>query len=398
MPNTYKRVFCYIGCAARILFILGFYLFVTWMIRIRFEEQPGYWPLELFVAYFFLYSTARMATFGDRALRERLAALPCDRLSHRATLSFLTRDAETGIELALMAVVLFALPIDFGICAIGVPLRVVRSYLLRRALVMLCTLPLLLLAYYFGRRSAIDHLTALPARERGEGRGFFRQILIYLAIGLFYTVSTQTIVAMLGVAATAVSMLIALPVLAAWIGAFALVLFLIRNIRVLRARRRLAVRLRQICHKNRYRLHGPYRLYRSFLWPYEGSNFTVEVGREVYECRVYSTRGRMKNISVDSDGYVTATPVKGAAAVTRWGSFAQLFTSPYSIRTPYSFDSSYRKILIITPAVLRWFVKDEHGTRNADVGASAFGYKLYNAESFLGLLERDALGEDYKRK
>ena len=54
MPNTYKRVFCYIGCAARILFILGFYLFVTWMIRIRFEEQPGYWPLELFVAYFFL--------------------------------------------------------------------------------------------------------------------------------------------------------------------------------------------------------------------------------------------------------------------------------------------------------------------------------------------------------
>ena len=106
----------------------------------------------------------------------------------------------------------------------------------------------------------------------------------------------------------------------------------------------------------------------------------------------------MKHISVDDDGYVTATPFVAMTAFALRRALMQSFMLPYSVRTPYSFESKYRKILIITPAVHRWFIKDEHGTRNADIGTFAFGYKIYNAETFLGLLERDALGTDYVRK
>ena len=398
MTERHKKALVYIGCGARFLFILAYYMLITGVIRIRFEDQPGYWPLELFVAFFFLYSTARMATFGDHSLRGRMEAVDLRDASHRAMLSFLGGDIETRIELIVMIVVLFVFPIDFGICSLGVLLGGIPYYLLRRAVVVLCALPPVLLAYYFGRRSAIDHLSSLAPRERGEGKVFFRQVLLYIALGFFYVLSTQTIVAMLGVAATTIGVFLAVPLFAFWLFIAASILFFFKSIRVLRARRRLSKRLRRICREKRYRLHGPHRLYRSFFRLCEGPHFTVEIGREVYDCRVYSTGGRMKQVSVDSDGYVTATPVRGAASITRWGSFVQLFTLPYSVRTPYSFESKYRKILIITPSVLRWFVSDEHGTRNADVGANAFGYKLYNAETFLGLLDRDALGDDYMRK
>ena len=398
MTERHTKALVYLGCGARFLFILAYYMLITGVIRIRFEDQPGYWPLELFVAFFFLYSTARMATFGDHSLRGRMEAVDLRDASHRTMLSFLGSDIETRIELIVMIVVLFVFPIDFGICSLGVLLGGIPYYLLRRAVVVLCALPPVLLAYYFGRRSAIDHLSSLAPRERGEGKGFFRQVLLYIALGFFYVLSTQTIVAMLGVAATTIGVFLAVPLFAFWLFIAASILFFFKSIRVLRARRRLSKRLRRICREKRYRLHGPHRLYRSFFRLCEGPHFTVEIGREVYDCRVYSTGGRMKQVSVDSDGYVTATPVRGAASITRWGSFVQLFTLPYSVRTPYSFESKYRKILIITPSVLRWFVSDEHGTRNADVGTNAFGYKLYNAETFLGLLDRDALGDDYMRK
>lgn len=398
MNNRQQKALSYIGCATRFLFILGYYLLITGVIRIRFEDQPGYWPLELFVAFFFLYSTARMATFGDRSLRERMGDVDLREASHRTMLSFLYGDTETRIELSVMIVVLLAFPVNFGICSLGVLLGGIPYYLLRRFVVVLCSLPLLLLAYYFGRRSAIDHLSSLPPRERGAGKGFFQQMLFYVALGFFYVLSTQTIVAMLGVAATAIGVFLAVPLFAFWLFIAASILFFFKSIRVLRARRRLCKRLRRICRENKYRLHGPRCLYLSFFRPFDGPHFTVEIGKDVYDCRVYSTSGRMKQVSVDSDGYVTATPVRGAASITRWGSFVQLFTLPYSVRTPYSFESKYRKILIITPSVLRWFVSDERGTRNADVGTNAFGYKLYNAETFLGLLDRDALGDDYMRK
>ena len=398
MNERHKRALAYVGCAFRIVFILAYYLLITGVIRLRFEDQPEYWPLELFAAYFFLYSTARMATFGDRALRERMGDVDLRDASHRTLLAFLFADIETRIELIAIAVILFVFPIDFGICSLGILLGGVPYYLLRRLLVLACTLPFLLLAYYFGRRSALDHLSSLTPREREEGKGFLRRVLLYIALGLFYTVSTQTLVAMLGVAATAIGVFLAVPLFAFWMLLVGAVIFFFKNIRVLRARRRLAKRLRRICRDNKYHLHGPHRLYLSFFRPLPGPHFTVEIGREVYDCRVYSTRGYNKTVSVDEDGYVTATPFVAMTAFALRRALVQTFTLPYSVRTPYSFESRYRKILIITPAVHRWFVTDERGTRNADVGTNAFGYKLYNAETFLGLLDRDALGDDYMRK
>ena len=173
MTERHKKALVYIGCGARFLFILAYYMLITGVIRIRFEDQPGYWPLELFVAFFFLYSTARMATFGDHSLRGRMEAVDLRDASHRAMLSFLGGDIETRIELIVMIVVLFVFPIDFGICSLGVLLGGIPYYLLRRAVVVLCALPPVLLAYYFGRRSAIDHLSSLAPRERGEGKVFF---------------------------------------------------------------------------------------------------------------------------------------------------------------------------------------------------------------------------------
>ena len=398
MTAKYKKAFVYIGCAARMLFILGYYLLITGVIRIRFEDQSGSWALELFTSYFFLYSTARMATFGNRAFRAQMSEVDLREASHRTLLSLLWRDAETRIELVTVFSILFVFPIDFGICSLGVLMQGIPYYLLRRLVVVLSALPLILLAYYFGRRSAIDHLSTLAPRERGEGKGFLRQMLFYIALGLFYILSTQTISAALGVVATAVGVFLFVPFFAVWLGIATFFLFFLKNALVLRARRRLAKNLRRICRQNKYRLHGPHRLFRSFFRPSEGPHFTVEIGREVYDCRVYSTRGYMKTISVDSDGYVTATPFVAMTAFTLRRALVQTFTLPYSIRTPYSFESEFRKILIITPAVHRWFVGDERGTRNADIGTYAFGYKLYNAETFLGLLDRGALDDDYKRR
>ena len=395
MNDKCKKTLIYIGCAARILFILGYYFLITWALRLEFENPYAYWPVELFVSYFFLYSTARTATFGDRALCARIGESELGSSTHRRLIVFLFGDAETRIELIAMAVVLFAFPIDFGICSIGVLLRGVPYYLVRRLLVLLCSLPLVLLAYYFGRRSAIDHMASLTPREACEGKGFLRQILLYIALGFFYILSARTLLAMLGVAATLLALFV---LVAGWLGAAVLAVFLLKNTRVLRARRRLCKRLRRICRQKKYRLRGPHRLYRSFFFPSEGPHFSVEIGKEIYDCRVYSTRGYMKHISVDDDGYVTATPFVAMTAFALRRALMQSFMLPYSVRTPYSFESKYRKILIITPAVHRWFIKDEHGTRNADIGTNAFGYKLYNAETFLGLLDRDALGDDYMRK
>ena len=73
-----------------------------------------------------------------------------------------------------------------------------------------------------------------------------------------------------------------------------------------------------------------------------------------------------------------------------------MFTPIHSVVTPYAFESSNRKIVIITPRVFRWYLQEG---KSAEVfpGARAWGYKLYNTETFTGLLDRDALGEDYKR-
>ena len=90
--------------------------------------------LESFMSFFIFYSTARLSTLGDHVL--------CDRFYEREegppregaeSIRFLLRDEATRVELPILLLVLFLLPIDFGVMAIGrVLFSGVSSYLLRR--------------------------------------------------------------------------------------------------------------------------------------------------------------------------------------------------------------------------------------------------------------------------
>ena len=60
----------------------------------------------------------------------------------------------------------------------------------------------------------------------------------------------------------------------------------------------------------------------------------------------------------------------------------------------YSFDSSNKKVVIITPAPSDLFVGDKGKQRILDNGEILGEYSVYKAEGFLNALERDVIAKN----
>ena len=396
--------------------------------------------MECFMSFFIFYSTARISTIGDHTLRDRFFEREEGPPREGAeSIRFLLNDEATRVELPLLILILFLLPIDFGVMAIGrVLFSGVSFYLLRRLLITLISLPILLCAYFLGRCTAFSHWRSLPRYERWENRSFLQQFLAYLGFVSLYLLMSWLLPVTLSGWLGIFAMLLIFPVL----GLLALVFWVatvgLRYLRVCRVRRRLMRRVSAACKKNGYTLEGPTSLYKNILSPDGEITFSVRVSDgEVYDCLVYSTLSRWRYLFFEEDGMVTSSgaPRRGIGG---------LFTPAYSVRSYYAFESENRKVVIVTPAVKKWFLRDSGtgseflgygadiynaknsgaalpigragsgwvfapvnadmpryqsgGTKEIFPGDTGWGYKFYNAETFCGLLERGALGLDYGRR
>lgn len=395
--------------------------------------------METFMSFFIFYSTARLSTIGDHTLRDRFFEREEGPPREGGeSIRFLLQDEATRVELPLLLLFFFLLPIDFGVMAIGrVLFSGISFYLLRRLLITLVSLPILLLAYFLGRCTAFRHWRSLPRYERGESRSFFQQFLAYLGFVSLYLLMSWLLPVTLSGWIGVLAFLLVFPLLGLLVFVLWVATVWLRYFRVMRGRRRLIRSVSAACKKNGYILEGPTSLYKTILSPNGEATFSIRVSEdEVYDCLVYSTLSKWRYLFFEDDGMVTST------GALRRGIMA-LFTPVYSVRSHYAFASPNRKIVIVTPAVKKWFLRDSGigadpgygadvyhaknsgavlpigragfgwvtapvnadppryhsgGTREIFPGDGGWGYKFYNAETFCGLLERGALALDYGRR
>ena len=405
-----------LGVVVRTLLITGYTLLFSLLMHLFFKQ---YWYIELFITTLFLSSMARVATLGDGSIRRAVIGMHgAHPKKHREMLSYLRHHSFSLLELATLLTVLFLLPIDFGVCAASTLFAGVPFYLLRRLLTSLVALPVATLACYIGRRSALFHLYTQKENRTDAGAAILH-LASYLGYAALYLAGAYMAAQVIVTFAGFLALFIMLPAL---LGAALLVLgfiFLRRVVRVIRARRRLIHRMTAICKTHGYTCTPPRALYRSIFFGFEGFHFSLTVGKDIYDCRIYSDIRRSQNLFFYDDGYVTSVsapkggllalmvPVRaangvairsgaGIAAALSGEDVPALFSALYTVRKPYSFESENRKVLIVTPAVNRWYIAG-NGLKQIDVGAWAYGYKIYNADTFLGLLEREAIADDFKK-
>ena len=414
--TRYARILYTVGRVTAAVLPYLLFLGISYLISILCAITTGGSPLgkalsESFLSFFLLYSTSRIATIGDPALLRRFAKgdepLPASALESAV---FFLRDRETHLELGLLLGMSLLLPVNYGLFVMGdVFFSSLTPYPLQRLVTVITAAPLCLLAHVLGSMSAIEYWR----HERKKARRFplLRSLIEYVGVSAVYLLGAYITPAVLSMLGGIALMLLSVPALfLAWL--LLSVLRLLKDcLRVLRARRRLYRRLRAISRERGYTLTKPHALYRSILFPRAEINFTVKVaGDEIYDCLVLSTLRKRRFLFFNADGIVTAVapPRRGTAALTpipRPGLYsyyvsAELFAllpNPPAVSEPYAFASGNRKMVIVTPAVWRWYL-EEGSTRQIEPGAGAWGYKFYNAETVLGLLERGSLGRDWNRR
>ena len=389
MTEKQRNLLIDLGRATRAFAIALFYIGISLVICLYYGQRD-LWYMEMPITVLLLYSLTRTATFGDRRLRKRLDGVRFN--THKGTLAFLWRDKGSRIELATLLVTVLLIPIDFGICSLGgLFLRGVPFYPLRRLLTLGLAVPFLLPAWYFGRRSALIRLAATPRYERIVPRAFLPQLLNYAGVAALYIVGTYTVLISAGSLVLTARFAVMAPALAVFLLAVWTLLYGMQYTRVFRARRRLYRRVRRIVKRQGGSVTRGRGLYRSVLLPQETPHFSVKVGEQTYDCRICSSIHKSQNLIFDADGTLTSTPA-GPYRV-----LLGLFSPPFSVRSPYAFASENRKVLIVTPAVWRWYV-NEGTSREVDIGEWVFDYKIYNAASFLGVLERGGLEAEFSKK
>ncbi len=349
--------------------------------------------VELFISFFLFYSTARLSTIGDyRFVNRFFGREGGPPRKGGESFRYLLADESTRRELVAILIPALILPFDFGLFAMGRFLfGGVKNYLLRRLLILAITLPLLLFSYFWGRLTAMIYFRTLPANARTSPPVFLGQVIHYCLFAALYLVGSYAVKRVVAGAAQLLVLFAVFPLLLLLVAA---IWFFGKGrgvLRACRARRHLLRSLRKICNERGYSLQEPQKFYRAILFPREEIAFSVTLREgETYDCTVYSALNKWRDLFFGVDGYVVATPA------TRRGP-AALFTPLYSVRTPYAFESENRKVVIVTPAVRHWYFREGRSTE-VHPGAFGWGYKFYNAEVFLGLLERDALNIDFDHK
>ncbi len=366
---------------------------------------------EFFLSFLLLYSTSRIAAIGDPVLFSRFLKEK-EPLPERPqeSVAFFLRERGTHLELALVLAFSFLLPVDHGLFVMGeLFFSGIRPYVLRRLLTAVTAFPLCFLAQMLGKMTAVEYFR--HCRSRSRRFPLLRGIAEYIGVAAVYLYGAYIAPGVLSMLGGLALFLVSFPaLLVVWL-LVCLLRFFFACLRVFRARRRLYRRLRAVCAERGYELTRPCALYRAILLPRAEVNFTIKVSEgEIYDCLVVSTLRKRRFLFFDADGIMTAVapPRRGTAAIAPVPSYAltsyyvsaelfSLLPNPPSVSEPYAFSSENRKIIIVTPAVWRWYSK-EGTTQQIEPGAGAFGYKFYNAETLLGLLEREALDRDFNRK
>ncbi len=411
-----RKAFLYFLRGARTVFPFLFFLAVSYFLSFLVKFSTGDSPLgagiaEALFSSLLLYSTTRLATIGDPELSCRFLRAG-EELPGRGVESavFFLRDRATCVELAVMLSLALVLPLNFGIFFPGTYLFAdIDFYLLQRLLTLLASLPLYLVSYMFGKMEAVEYWR--HNRKKEKRLPLLRGILGYISVTAVYLAGAYAAPGVLAMAGGVALLLFTFPAFViVWL-LLSLLRFFLAYLRVARARHRLYRRLLATCAKKGCNLTRPFALYRTILFPRRDViNFTVKSPEgATYDCHVFSTLRKRRVLFFGTDGTVTAvSPARrgtvGTQPMPRTSLYsyyvsAELFSlvpTPPPVSAPYAFASENRKVIIVTPAVWRWYI-NEGNSREIQPGASAWGYKFYNATDFLALLERDALDRDWKR-
>ena len=416
MPHYQRGMYRFLR-AARTVLPFAFFLAVSYFLSFLTKFSTGGSTLaagiaEALFSSLLLYSTVRLATIGDPELSHRFlrAREPLPARGIESGVFFL-HDRTAHVELAVMLSLGFLLPLNFGIFFPGAYFFAgIDFYLLQRLLTLLTSLPLFLIAYLFGKAEAVEFWRNTLKMEKANP--LLRGILGYVSVTAVYLLGACYAPRALSLLAGFALFLFAFPaLLLVWV-AVCLLRFCLAYLRVFRARHRLYRRLRKASAERGYTLTKPLALYRTILFPRRDViNFTLtSPAGEVYDCHVFSTLRKRRVLFFDAEGTVTAVsparrntvglePFPRPAMYSYYVS-AELFSllpQPPPVSAPYGFTSEHRKLVIVTPAVWRWYV-DEGNSREIQPGAFAWGYRFYSATDLLSLLERDALDRDWKHR
>lgn len=155
-----------------------------------------------------------------------------------------------------------------------------------------------------------------------------------------------------------------------------------RYLRALFARYRFMKELIRICHGEHYRLSDCTHLYTSVFSHKEGISFHLSTGQGDYACKLICSLRRKTPLFFDESGNVSYTVSYGLFGL-------DFFTDTISAR--HAFESTEKKLLIISPAVDHVYVTDGKARRRLESGDRIMEYLLYNGEDLLRALAREGL-------
>lgn len=182
-----------------------------------------------------------------------------------------------------------------------------------------------------------------------------------------------------------------------------IILFLLffRHIRAIFIRRRFIKRLKQLAEKRHCRISEIRAPYRSLFLASEGVQFTVQIGKMTYSCRMLASVNRKRHIYFEQDGtgyyvrryhlplfmpMVRTTVGPRVVGVKEQG---ELFRTKKAFH--YGFEATGKKILLICPVPQDVYRIDGEKALPLTMGDAVGDYTVYNASTFLSHIETGVL-------
>ena len=364
------------------------------------------WLFELFLlflALLYLFSTERLILMYDRDWKE--LCLSHEKGNPREQICFLLRNSHFAIDLAFLSAL-------WGItCVVYALSGGVRSFGIRELLILLLQslTPILFAAILLAVRADTYRAFHILRKKKTSNRYgkkhfsvrfpriafvllFVRNAILFVLGAIVLPIVASMVVGLVGIA-------LRLPI---YIYIVLATIFLLAvgasYLRALLKRRSFMKRLERVCSANRYELFDVNRVYRSLFRSSPAANFSLQRGRERYDCKLISGRRRTVQIAFSENGkaaYVRSLRI-GMGGRAGGGRVVRMpRTELLRVETPfdYSFPSEGRKILIVNPVPGSIVFQFEGTKRNVDVGEKIGEYFVYNASGFLNAAERGCLGK-----
>lgn len=165
------------------------------------------------------------------------------------------------------------------------------------------------------------------------------------------------------------------------LGSLILVLVLFRYLRAVSKRKKLLKRLKKLCEEKQYSLYSE-RVYRSILFPNEEPEITIKTGKEIYACKLLSTRSKKTPLYLLESGEAVADH---SFRIGRFTLFRHL------VATRYAFEASGKKFLILVPTTSHVYGRDGERRFSLYAADRVGEYAVYPSTAFLNALDMDAL-------